>query len=328
MARRMAVIGIIAGAGVALAPRTPPAAPPPAYRWARVAEAAGYDGAYNFPVFVVRDEMWAFHPRGHWRSSDGKAWTRTELPPSGLNSGYQKFVPFNNAVYALGTMQGNYLDLHLTSRIARTGDFRKWEVVAATSNLPRRVFYGAMVHAGKIWLVGGFDGTNYYNDVWSSADAVHWIRVTEHAPWSPRDVDMGVVFKGRLWIIGGGVIDGQPDPNRNSKREVWSSVDGAQWTRAPDRSGSAWGGSPIVFDNRLWLIAANRNSTFAPALLVTDDGVTWREETAPWSARGAPAVWVFHDKLFMSGGKYSVEEHGTQQFIYRNDVWTLSRAAP
>ncbi len=32
----------------------------------------------------------------------------------------------------------------------------------------------------------------------------------------------------------------------------------------------------------LWMIAANRNSTFAPATIATADGVAWREESAPW----------------------------------------------
>jgi hypothetical protein len=294
------------------------------YLWSLVSPSAAYDGAYNFPVFVIRGEMWAFHPRGHWRSRDGRNWTRTALPSSGLNAGYQKYVAFNDAVYALGTMRGNYMDLRLTSRIARTGDLLRWETVSEESNLPRRVFYGALVHDGKMWLMGGFDGKGYHNDVWSSADAVHWIRVAEHAPWSPRNVDMAAVFNGRMWVIGGGVIDGQREINPNSKREVWSSADGTHWTNAPDRGGSAWGGSPVVFNGKLWLIAANRNSTFAPAVIVTEDGVSWREESAPWSARGAPAVWVFGNKLFMSGGKYSVMENGAPRFIYRNDVWAMS----
>jgi hypothetical protein len=296
------------------------------YSWSRVTDSAAFDGAYNFPVFVVHNEMWAFHPRGNWNSRDGKTWSRSNLPPADLNSGYQKYVLFDDAVYALGTLRGNYLDLHLTSRIARTRDFRRWEILAEESNLPARVFYGAVVHQGKMWLLGGFDGRAYYNDVWNSPDGVHWTRITEHAEWSRRNVDMAVAFKGRLWIIGGGVIDGQPEINPNSKREVWSSVDGRHWVKSPDRKGSAWGGSPIVFDGQLWLIAANRNSTFAPALLATADGAMWREESAPWSPRGAPAVWAFGEKLFMAGGKYSVMENGVPRFIYRNDVWSMARS--
>ena len=327
--RRAAAIAV-AGISIATLAMAAPAVSPDrterraGYRWSLVSSAAPYDGAYNFPVFVIRGEMWAFHPRGHWRSRDGLNWARTALPLADLNPGYQKYVALDDAVYALGTLQGNYLDLHLTSRIARTRDLERWEIVAEESNLPPRVFYGAEVSDGKIWLMGGFDGKDYFNDVWSSTDAVHWTRVVEHAPWSPRNVAMTAVFDRRIWVIGGGVIDGEREINPDSQREVWSSADGSHWERGPDREGSTWGGSPVVFDRKLWLIAANRNSTFAPAVIVTEDGASWREESAPWPARGAPAVWVFDNKLYMTGGKYSEIENGAPRFIYRNDVWMMT----
>jgi hypothetical protein len=198
-------------------------------------------------------------------------------------------------------------------------------VVAAESNLPRRVFYGAVVFDNRIWLMGGYDGKSYYDDVWSSADAVHWTKAIDHAGWSPRDVDLAIVFKEQMWIVGGGVIDGQPDPHPGSMRETWSSRDGVHWTKHRDRTGPVWGGTPVVFDGRLWMIGANRNSTFAPALLASDDGETWQESVAPWEPRGAPAVCVANGKLYITGGKYSVTENGTQKFIYRNDVWALER---
>jgi hypothetical protein len=299
---------------------------PPAYKWTRVADSTAFPGAYNFPVFVVGPQMWAFHPRGNWWSTDGVHWQPSSLKQSGLNSGYQHYVLFHDAVYSLGTMSGNYLDLHLSSRIERTRDFKTWELLATQSELPVRVFYGAVVFHDRIWLMGGFDGKRYYDDVWSSKDGVHWKRETAHAGWSPRNVETAVEFNGSIWIIGGGVIDGDHDGNPNSKLEVWSSADGEHWIRGRDRSGATWGGTPIVFDGRLWLIGANRLGTFAPATLVTDDMMTWHADSAPWPARGAPAVWLFGGKLYMTGGKYSEEVKGVTKFIYRNDVWYMTRA--
>jgi len=98
-----------------------------------VTETAAFPGSNNFPVFTVNHQMWAFHPQGNWYSSDGQSWTKSELPAAGLNSAYQKYVQFNDAVNALGTMEGNFQDLHLHSRIARTTDFRRWEDLSAQS---------------------------------------------------------------------------------------------------------------------------------------------------------------------------------------------------
>jgi hypothetical protein len=295
------------------------------YQWTQETPAASFPGTYNFPVFVVRNEMWALQAEGAWRSSDAKTWTRAPLPNSGLNSAFQKYVQLADGIYALGTMTGNVTSLRVTTRIARTRDLKQWEVVAPTSNLPLRVFYGAVVFQNKVWLLGGYDGRDYYNDVWNSVDALHWTRVTQHAAWSPRNADGVAVFRNRMWIIGGGVIDGEKPINPASTREVWSSADGVSWQKSADRSGAVWGGSPIVYDDRLWLIASNRNSTFAPSFLWTTDGMTWTEGEAPWAPRGAPAVWTFGGKLFMAGGKYSEVRNNRTEFIYRNDVWSMSR---
>jgi hypothetical protein len=291
------------------------------YSWAKVTDNAAFPGAYNFPVFTAHNQMWAFHHRGNWYSTDGRTWTKSELPVAGLNSGVQKYVQFNDAVYALGTMDGNWTEMRIGTRIARTSDFKRWEVLAETSELPQRIFYGALVFKDRIWLLGGFDGKNYYNDVWNSADGVHWTKVLEGAPWSPRIARSTVVFKDRIWLIGGGVIDGEPSNNPRAGSEIWSSVDGVKWEQVPAR---AYGGTPVVFDGKLWLVGANRDGNFSRAVLVTDDGIAWREMAAPWSPRSAVATWVFDNKLYMTGGKYSETQNGQIKFIYSNDVWYMS----
>ncbi len=55
------------------------------------------------------------------------------------------------------------------------------------------------------------------------------------------------------------------------------------------------------------------------------NGEIWQEQSAPWSPRGGSVVWVFDNKLFMTGGKYSFTEKGEITFVYSNDVWALSK---
>lgn len=74
------------------------------YQWSRERDSAAFEGSYNFPVFVVRGEMWAFHPRGGWSSRDGRTWARSELPASGKYSvnenGTQRFI-YRNDVWSM-----------------------------------------------------------------------------------------------------------------------------------------------------------------------------------------------------------------------------------
>jgi hypothetical protein len=296
-----------------------------AYAWSNITPKAQFPEGYNYPVFVMDGELRAINSGG-WVSRDGRNWTRTSLADSGLNSAYQKFVQFNDAVYALGTMTGNYLNMKLTSRISRTRDFKTWETLAEKSNLPDRVFYGATVFKDKIWLFGGWDGKRYYNDAWSSADGFTWERAIEQTAWSPRDLaGKIIVFKDKLWLLGGGVIDGEKNPNPDSTSEIWSSADGVSWIRVKVNASRKLAGTPVVFDGKLWLAGANRGNGFESGMLYTEDGSNWSELTAPWSPRGGVAVWVFGDKLFLTGGKSSHTENGEIKFVYSNDIWALER---
>lgn len=293
------------------------------YRWERIADRAGYPEGYNYPVFVFGDWMVALN-NGAWLSNDGEKWVKTDLPETGLNSAYQKYVQFGGAIYALGTMTGNYERMLLTSKISRTRDFLKWETVAESSNLPARVFYGMAVFRGKMWLAGGYDGQRYYNDVWNSEDGVNWQKVTEKSAWSPRNTRL-VVFRDQLWLLGGAVIDGHRNPNPDSGNETWTSRDGVNWAEVKVNQTGKTGGTPIVFDNKLWLIGGNRNDgNFGSAYSVSDDGINWRSHSAPWSPRGAAVVWEYAGKLYMTGGKFSETVNGQIRFIYSNDVWAMS----
>jgi len=297
------------------------------YVWHQAIGNAAFPRGYGFPVFVANEQMFAFHHEGVWNSADGVNWTKIDLPSIRRDAYETRYVQFNNHVYALGHNQGNYLNgIRFGSTIRRTTDFKRWETLAEKSDFPNRVFYGAVVFGGKIWLMGGFDGKNYHNDIWNSADGARWTRVAERAAWSPRNAGVLVEFKNRIWMLGGGVIDGMMNDNPNSNKEIWSSADGVNWTQATENMKISTLGTPVVFDDKLWLVGANRNDgNFARSSLVTSDALTWREDSAPWSPRGAVAVWVFGNKLYMTGGKYSYMKNGEPVFVYSNDVWVMSK---
>lgn len=295
------------------------------YRWREVTAHAAFPVGYNYPVHVAQGRMWALHAEGSWSSIDGRTW-RKELLPSARRNVYESQYAFaGDAVYAFGMNEGNYLEMRFRPVVRRSRDMRQWETLPGRSNLPNRIFYGLAYFDGKFWLAGGFDGRRYYNDVWNSVDGARWNRVVEHAAWSPRSSASLLEFRGRLWLLGGGVIDGEKEMDAQSRHQAWSSPDGIVWTKVGDGLPRHSGGTPVVFDDQLWLVGANRDGRFGRASLVTRDGMHWREEPAPWTPRGGVAAWVHDGKLWITGGKYSVTENGEIRFIYSNDVWAMEK---
>lgn len=291
------------------------------YKWERLSEQAAFAPSYNYPVHVAADGRFvALHPKGTWVSRDGVQWTRTALPNSGMNSAYLSYVRHNGATYALGKLKGNYLDFQIDPVIQRTLDFEAWERVGASSSLPHLVFYAATSFKGAMWIAGGYDGNAASAEVWNSQDGLVWTRVVDKAPWSARSGAKLVVFRDRMVLLGGGVRDGA------QMNDVWSSGDGKAWVQetaqiAPERPM----GQPVVYDNKLWLVGANRSGTFGSGMIVSSDAKSWHRQDAPWSPRGGVAVWTSGPDLFVTGGKYSYQKDGRTTFVYSNDVWRMRR---
>ena len=147
-----------------------------------------------------------------------------------------------------------------------------------------------------------------------------WTKVTEHAPWTARGMIGGAaVFKGRIWLLGGGTYDTPTTPQRQFYNDVWSSADGVSWTRHLEHA--PWAPRQYhdvaVFDNRLWVLegynrkGGNRNDVWHSA-----DGVIWHEApNTPWKPRHAASVFVHDNALWMVAGNNMFP-----------DVWKLTRA--
>jgi hypothetical protein len=201
----------------------------------------------------------------------------------------------------------------LTTSITKTTDYKTWQTVAKNSTLPQRFFYHPVVYKNKMWIFGGTsDGTTQYDDAWSSADGVQWKKEADHLPFGRRNGQAFIVFRGKLLML---------------DNDVWTSDDAIHWKKLTDKITNAhlFGYTAVVFDNKIWLLGCNRNGQFASKVYMSDDGKTWQEQDAPWSARGGIAAAVFNGKLYMTGGKYGGLKNGETEFVYSNDVWLLEK---
>jgi hypothetical protein len=231
---------------------------------------AGY-ALHDGGIWVVGgDPIQGHYQNDVWRSSDGVHWTLvTDRVPWGPRSLHHTVAHAGRLWVMGGQTMPEFVPAGPGERfyndIWSSADGRDWTRVTESAPwAPRGMIGGSAVFADRIWLLGG--GTydtpatptrNFYNDVWSSADGVRWLRHVERAPWEPRQYHDVAVFDGRLWVMEGyGFSPGSPTPG--NLNDVWYSADGTNWYELP---GTPWpprhAASLFVHDDALWVVAGN-----------------------------------------------------------------------
>ncbi|MBD0332956.1 MAG: hypothetical protein ICV66_09885 [Chitinophagaceae bacterium] len=271
-------------------------------------------------MLAIRDSLWAMHHAGTWFSLDGKEWIKSTLTNVLKNNAFLDYVWFRNALYSIGTFEGNVEHYKFTSSIHRTYDMKNWETLATESNLPKRFFYHPFVFKDKLWIIGGNDGSNTFDgsgnlsDIWNSDDGVHWTKQADNLAFGKRERSQFVLFNEKIYML---------------NNDVWASSDGINWSKVTDRlaNDEVFGYSAVVYDNKIWLIGCSRDGKFQSQVLVSKDGKTWSMQNAPWTPRGYATTCIFKGKMFMTGGKYGgfTRDGRTTEFVYSNDVWTLEK---
>ncbi|MFO1021889.1 MAG: galactose oxidase [Planctomycetales bacterium] len=169
------------------------------------------------------------------------------------------------------------------------------------------------VFQDRMWIMGGwYNGRlpdhSSGNEVWSSADGLHWDQATQHADWTPRIAAGLVTFKDRMWMLGG-TEDYYFGTDKNLKNDVWSSPDGKLWNLATNNAG--W--SPrayhqaVVHDGKMWVLGGGN---YVPAyhskndVWSSEDGIRWTQVTehAPWAGRLWFSSVVYRDHIWVLGG--------------------------
>lgn len=194
-----------------------------------------------------------------------------------------------------------------------SADGRSWERVLAQAPWIHSDLPMTLAFADRLWLMGGWyngrlPGHSASNQVWSSADGSSWQQVTAQAGWSPRLAAAAVVFRGRMWILGGttNYYFGDEGSLRN---DVWSSADGASWRQ--ETAAAGWRPrayhQAAVLAGRIYVFGGGN---YVPSYQAfndvwsSDDGVSWRQETA--SASWSPRLWfstaVYRGRIWVLGG--------------------------
>ena len=187
----------------------------------------------------------------------------------------------------------------------------------------------SLVFQDKMWFMGGrrLPGTDCSNKVWSSTDGAEWT-LAGHAGWCPRLATGFVVFKDRMWVLGGtnDFYDNNDDTLFN---DVWSSSDGREWNLEVENA--PWSKrshhQAVVFDDKIWIMGGGHWRPTIPRndVWCSEDGVNWTQvtEAAPWAPRMWFSLVVYRDRMWVLGG-WSKENGNFGDVWYSEDGknWT------
>lgn len=182
------------------------------------------------------------------------------------------------------------------------GEFT-WTQLTKNAEWPNRYGHDALVYNQKIWVIGGYNpgavfGDTYYEDVWSSADGIHWEEVLDKAPWHGRRGHKVVTFDDgngeAMYTIGGYTVN-EETGYRQYANDVWKSTNGRDWINIKERT--------------------------YPEMDATDD----------WFPRFNHSLVVAKQNntnyLFIIGGATMLENHSAKYSMhYFNDVWRSTNA--
>ena len=189
---------------------------------------------------------------------------------------------------------------------------------------------GYCVFDNKMWIIGGDCIQGHYQyDVLNSTDGKDWTLVNGGAPIpGPRCLQVVVVHEGKIFLMGGQTIPESAPATDIQYNDVWSTVNGRDWTEecasAPWAARGMIGGG-VSFAGKIWLLGGGTyDTTEHPArtyyneVWSSPDGKTWTLEcVAPWKAR------QYQDVCVMGGRMWIMEGFGSEA-ANRKDVWSSS----
>ena len=166
----------------------------------------------------------------------------------------------------------------------------------------KRAGHTSLVFDNKIWVIGGYDGTNYHNDVWFSSDGINWTEATGNAPFSTRWKHASVVYDNKIWVIGGQSDDPTDTLVNLYYSDVWYSSNGVDWTMAVDNPfEERYGHTLTVFDGKMWVIGGYPSNFDTDNVWQSSNGVNWT---------------LVNDNV-----PYGIDLRGHSAFEFQNELW-------
>lgn len=285
------------------------------------------DDKTNFPR-ICNNEVWSSEDGADWRLEKPNTFGKEsfDLVCDWEGRHYAGYAVFQNKMWIVG---GDPNQHHYQYDVWNSADGKTWDHANKDHKIPwgPRVWHYTCVFRDRIWIMGGQTlphfapaEERFYDDIWNTTDGINWEQIVPARPYWPHRGLIGgsVVFKDRMWILGGGTYDTPEQPERKYYNDVWSSTDGVNWECHLEQA--PWPQRQMhevaVFDDKMWVLEGihpvNSNDVWCSA-----DGVNWHElPNTPWAPRHAASVFVHDDALWLVAGNNM-----------ESDVWKLTRAS-
>ena len=183
---------------------------------------------HNGRVYVMGGVDSTGNKNDVWSTTDGSSWVYEGDADWPARNGFVA-VSYNGRIYVMGGNDGNY-----KNDVWSSADGRSWVLEKAnnstssyTGHWSVRDFFDGMLHNGRIYVMGGWNGGSRLGDVWWSEDGQTWNEATSSAGWI-RNAFSAASHNGRMYMTGGNT-----GPFNN---DVWSSEDGTTWVREKENS--------------------------------------------------------------------------------------------
>lgn len=194
---------------------------------------------------------------------------------------------------------------------------KKAVTLIPASNLEMLTTYSVKV-TSDIRSSEGYSINDQTHDFTTSIAGKTWTQATLSPEWSARKKFSAIVYKNKIWIIGG--------YNGTYLNDVWYSADGLNWTQADNSADweARAGHTSVVYDDKMWVMGGNTSTVYKDDVWYSSDGINWSSASlnADWDARSGHAALVYDGKMWILGGtcSYYCGE-------YLNDAWSSSDGA-
>ncbi|HLA72291.1 MAG TPA: hypothetical protein VK624_12330 [Steroidobacteraceae bacterium] len=249
-----------------------------------------------------------------WSSPDGINWTldlamtpfaARLLSASTLHAGRLWMLGGSVADPDFGSTFSLFND---SDEVWSTADGTQWKEHSLYANGFLSGQPNVVAHAGKLWVVGGWDGAARADST-NTVDGLTWTLVPVTAGFTPRRRTSVVSFNNELWVIAG--ADFSAFGPTTTFADVWHSSDGASWTRATNAApfGKRFAHAAVVFNNAIYVMGGyvddGANTTLSSEVWRSSNGTSWTlvTATADFGTRSGMRAAVANGRIWLVGSE-------------------------